>query len=91
MKLQSQSERFERIYFKGIFFNLKFAKNKYLEIFSEISPGLNSKELVFLNVHNSTKIYSKRSHLDLSPTNSSHLYSYIVITKNLNDDVCYFK
>lgn len=44
MKLQSQSERFERIYFKGIFFNLKFAKNKYLEIFSEISPGLNSKK-----------------------------------------------
>jgi len=34
----------ERIYFKKVFFNSIFTKNKYLETLSEISPGLHSKK-----------------------------------------------
>lgn len=68
-----------RIYFKGIFFNLKYSKNKHLEIFSEVSPGLikKKKKCLCSSKFITTKICSKKFHLDRSLTNSS----YIVIIK----------
>lgn len=76
---------------QGLLFNLKFAKRKYLEISSEISPGLNfMKSLCFSKFIPPSKPVVKDLTLISHLQNFPHLYSYIVQTKQLNDGNIYY-